>query len=551
MDRSWLWRRKSSEKSPNGESPAGSLSTTSSLPEIFSDDQALPNHNIRFPEVTYKGDELDDIVVKTSTTTTTLSERLSEALLNISAKENLVKQHAKVAEEAVSGWERAENEVLALKKQNDALIQKNASLNERVDLLDKALKECLRQLRQARDDQQDIIQDAIAKKGREWESNKSKLENQFSRTDTRSKFEEALEKENSVLQLNLLSITEELEQMTKERDLSTHAADNASKQHLDSIKRVAKLEAECRRLKSTANKARTVSHESLTDRQSENGELVDSDLCRTRGKRLFCPSIEIDLMDDFLEMERLVAIPGMHSSVRENYLQDELDAVVNRTRELEENLMKITAQNVTLENAPNKSEDQLNQTMAELVDMKMQLAVADNAKRDVEREVESTKVKLKKTSKLLNEAGSTTVQIQDELTRGNESMRRVEVELADAKVKRAEAEAQLKVRECELETSSSSIFALEKQVEKEKRFSREAVAKCDILEAEMLRMKSEDSQFQKSAIVEEFRINQEKELAVAATKFGECQKTIASLDRQLRSLATFEDFMIETERSDQ
>lgn len=32
-----------------------------------------------------------------------LSEKLSDALLNISAKEELVKQHAKVAEEAVSG----------------------------------------------------------------------------------------------------------------------------------------------------------------------------------------------------------------------------------------------------------------------------------------------------------------------------------------------------------------------------------------------------------------------------------------------------------------
>lgn len=32
-----------------------------------------------------------------------LTEKLSAALLNISAKEELVKQHAKVAEEAVSG----------------------------------------------------------------------------------------------------------------------------------------------------------------------------------------------------------------------------------------------------------------------------------------------------------------------------------------------------------------------------------------------------------------------------------------------------------------
>jgi len=33
----------------------------------------------------------------------TLTEKLSAALLNISAKDDLVKQHAKVAEEAVSG----------------------------------------------------------------------------------------------------------------------------------------------------------------------------------------------------------------------------------------------------------------------------------------------------------------------------------------------------------------------------------------------------------------------------------------------------------------
>lgn len=36
---------------------------------------------------------------------------------------------------------------------------------------------------------------------------------------------------------------------------------------------------------------------------------------------------------------------------------------------------------------------------------------------------------------------------------------------------------------------------------------------------------------------------QEKELGVAANKFAECQKTIASLSRQLRSLATPEDFL--------
>lgn len=61
--------------------------------------QTLSNHNIQSPEVTSKAapeDELDDSVK-------TLSEKFSEAILNIDAKEDLIKQHAKVAEEAVSG----------------------------------------------------------------------------------------------------------------------------------------------------------------------------------------------------------------------------------------------------------------------------------------------------------------------------------------------------------------------------------------------------------------------------------------------------------------
>ncbi|KAL0423824.1 UNVERIFIED_CONTAM: Filament-like plant protein 3 [Sesamum radiatum] len=195
--------------------------------------QTLSALNIQSPEVTSKaappGDELNDSVKA-------LSEKLSEALLNIRSKEDLVKQHAKVAEEAVSGWERAENEVSVLKKQNDALAQKNSILEERVGHLDGALKECLRQLRQAREEQEEKIYEAVAKKGCEWESKMSELQNKLvelhaqlqSATDAdktmlaevRSKLD-AAEKENSTLKLKLLSKAEELELRTSERDLST------------------------------------------------------------------------------------------------------------------------------------------------------------------------------------------------------------------------------------------------------------------------------------------------------------------------------------------
>lgn len=41
---------------------------------------------------------------------------------------------------------------------------------------------------------------------------------------------------------------------------------------------------------------------------------------------------------------------------------------------------------------------------------------------------------------------------------------------------------------------------------------------------------------------------QEKELALAANRFAECQKTIASLGQQLKSLTTLEDILVDSER---
>ena len=41
---------------------------------------------------------------------------------------------------------------------------------------------------------------------------------------------------------------------------------------------------------------------------------------------------------------------------------------------------------------------------------------------------------------------------------------------------------------------------------------------------------------------------QDKEIAIAASKFAEYQKTIASLGQQLKSLATLEDFLIDSDK---
>ncbi|KAF3331711.1 Filament-like plant protein 1 [Carex littledalei] len=105
-----------------------------------------------------------------------LSEKLSVAVLDLNAKEDIVKQHVKVAEEAVLGWERAEEEIVGLKAQLDSANQRNSKLDERIRHLDGALKECVRELRQARSDEERKLQEALFQQSCMWESDKSDLE---------------------------------------------------------------------------------------------------------------------------------------------------------------------------------------------------------------------------------------------------------------------------------------------------------------------------------------------------------------------------------------
>ena len=62
------------------------------------------------------------------------------------------------------GWEKAESETATLRGQLDSAIQQRLAAEDRVSHLDGALKECMRQLRHAREEQEENIHDAIVKK---------------------------------------------------------------------------------------------------------------------------------------------------------------------------------------------------------------------------------------------------------------------------------------------------------------------------------------------------------------------------------------------------
>ncbi|KAE9602752.1 hypothetical protein Lal_00049470 [Lupinus albus] len=563
MDRrSWLWRRKSSERSPGETESSGSMS---SLSERLSDEQVYVAHVTPSPEVTSKVSPNEEHAIDVKT----LTDKLAAAILNISAKEDLVKQHAKVAEEAVSGWEKAENEVSSLGQQLVAAKQKNTILEDRLGQLDGALKECMRQLRQAREEQEQRIHEIVANNSHDWESKKSELEGKVAKleaqlqtakadtaapvlSDLHKRFE-AVEKENSVLKLELQSRLEELEFRIAERDLSTQAAETASKQHLESIKKVAKLESECRRLKALARKPFSVYAESFTDSMPDSGErlvTVESEPSRSdlstsaivteldqfknekaARKNHTVHSTKINIMDDFLEMERLAALSDTETgnnfvgvrvasdqvNVGQGTIKAEIEAAVQKNVELEKKLEKMEADKYEVEMS--------------LTECQMQL--------------EASQIRIR-------EADLKVTELQTQLALAKKSNEEANEEIKATKTKKATAESKLRLAQTEVQELISKISSLEKEVQQERALSAEKLSKCGELENELLTMKRE-AQVQQDAeilcregVKSELKLKQEKELALTASKFAECQKTIASLGQKLKSLATLEDFLLDS-----
>ncbi|XP_009416908.2 filament-like plant protein 3 [Musa acuminata AAA Group] len=724
--RGWLLRRKSSEKSPDETESPGSASSHS---ENYSDDQealrSSPNDasvdHAQSSEVsssTYDGEVIQ--------TVKRLTEKLSAALLNISAKEDLVNQHAKVAEDAVSGWEQAESEVAVVKHHLEIALQNNAALEEKNSQLDGALKECVKQLHQLEDREEKTC---------EWESEKHELEKQLmelkaqlqaGKTDhvildrglqTRV---EAVEKENTALKIELRSQSEDLQVLLLERELSNKAAETASKQHLESIKKVTKLEAECHRLQSINHRLSSVSNHkpvassvcvgSSPDSQADSGERlfgIDSETScadswassliaeldqfkseKARSRNLNT-SVEIELMDDFLEMERLVALPEIvHGNVafkpetqydqvvrrvsplkikneimnkkiveleeKVEWLEHEkgeleialsqshterscnlLAAAENKIVELQTKIDLSTSEVMDLEGKQKELETELESAHSEngklcekvsffqesfeaerllSAEFKARIEIAEAARQALDSQLKSAQLEisnLKETVGLiecqviegrafssaltakkealeakgkamasqLEHANSEVWRLQEKVDfwelKAEEKTKlaaefAIQVEAAEAARKKLEvdlksahefatkvdaADAAKKTLEIQLASAhmdvvklSGNVVLLKGKIEEERASSAEFAARCHKLEGDLLRMKREADLWRVAKSNREIKIKQEKELAMAAGKLEECQKTIASLSRQLKSLTTLDDFMIGDER---
>ncbi|CAN6460137.1 unnamed protein product [Victoria cruziana] len=263
--KSWLWRKKSTEKTI-----------------VVTDRVNLPTKGNE--EEACEADKAADLEKSLKD----LNEKLSSALSENRAKDDIVKQHAKVAEEAIAGWERAEAEAVSFKQGLDNALQNAAEADDKMAHLDGALKECMRQLRHVREEQEQRIHDAVMKVTRDNEREKNRLEEKLAEANkeavelhaennrlnkiiqVKEKLVEEIkerslqaeadftalsvrldsaEKYNATLKYELCMLGKELEIRNEEKEYNRRAADASHRQQLESMKKITKLEAECQRLR--------------------------------------------------------------------------------------------------------------------------------------------------------------------------------------------------------------------------------------------------------------------------------------------------------------
>ncbi|CAA0841187.1 Filament-like plant protein 6 [Striga hermonthica] len=190
-------------------------------------------------------------------------------------------------------WEKAEAEAAALKNHLESVTLLKLTAEDRASHLDGALKECMRQIRNLKEDHEQKLHEVILSKQKLFDKMKLDLESQIADLDqdlmrsaaenaalsrslqersnmlvqlteekSQAKAEieilktniESWEKEVSSLKYELHIARKEVEIRNEERNMSVRSAEVANRQHLEGAKKIAKLEAECQRLRGLVRK---------------------------------------------------------------------------------------------------------------------------------------------------------------------------------------------------------------------------------------------------------------------------------------------------------
>lgn len=407
MDRrSWPWKKKSSEKSAAEKVIATLDSAGASLASGGSqaDKEKEKNKKANFVQISIESythlsglenqvkayeeqvkvheeqaQAYEDQVKTLEEEISELNEKVSSANSEITTKEELVKQHAKVAEEAVSGWEKAEAEALSLKNHLEVVTLAKLTAEDRAAHLDGALKECMRQIRNLKEENEQKLQELALTKNKQYDRMKHELETKIANLDQelmraeaesaalsrslqersnmlikvseeKSKAEgeiellksnvESCEREINSLKYEVHIVSKELEIRNEEKNMSVKSADAANKQQMESVKKIAKLEAECQRLRGLVRK-KLPGPAALAQMKLE----VES-LGRDHGETRLRRSPARPASPQFSSNSHMSAVPefsldGVQKFQKENeYLTERLLAMEEETKMLKEALAK-------------------------------------------------------------------------------------------------------------------------------------------------------------------------------------------------------------------
>lgn len=268
--KTWLWRKRSSEKTTVATNKFGI-----SVKGIDEETQDIPVGNGLGP-------------VRRN-----LNEKLASVLLDCHAKDDPVTENEKSEQRATAGQENTEAEVDCLKKELDGAPNQGVAANEELSHSDAALKKCMQQLNSFREEHEQKIHDAVMETASEFERAQKTLEGKLMETSKRlsnlaientnlsnalllkDKLVEELhkrasqtlaefnalmarldstEKENAFLKYEFHMLQKELEVRNEELEYNRRSSDASRRQHLESVSKVTKLEAECQRLRTLMRK---------------------------------------------------------------------------------------------------------------------------------------------------------------------------------------------------------------------------------------------------------------------------------------------------------
>ncbi|KAK7406524.1 hypothetical protein VNO78_08151 [Psophocarpus tetragonolobus] len=306
--KSWLWGKKSSPKSI--------------LATDKTDLTSKENGEVQTPLTDKENLEKD---------LKRLNDKLAFTLSECNAKDEQIKKQTKIVQEAVAGWEKAEAEIVSMKQHLEESIQQQLVYQERAAQLDGALKECMQQLRFVREEQEQRIHDAVTNASKEFEEAHIVLEKQLSETgkglaksgaensrlnksiiakenlieDQKRQLAhaeadhnaliirlESVEKDNASLKYEAQVLEKELAIRNEEREFNRRTADASHKQHLQNVKKIAKLESECQRLRLLVRKRLPI-QASLAKMKNEV-EMLEQDSLQIKWKNLNSTGVVVE-----------------------------------------------------------------------------------------------------------------------------------------------------------------------------------------------------------------------------------------------------------------